>query len=67
MHMFQRRGTFSVVVSSFWWDEEYKQSNRNIVLYQPGESFGDLKLNAAASSPGGGSPSVSQPVKKSFK
>lgn len=27
------------------------QSNRNIVLYQTGESFGDLKLNAAASSP----------------
>lgn len=49
---------------SFILAERETRSDKNIVLYQPGESFSDLKLNAAVSSPGGVSPSVSQPVKK---
>lgn len=52
---------------SFILAEQETRSDKNIVLYQPGESFSDLKLNAAVSSPGGVSPSVSQPVKKGIK
>lgn len=41
--MFQHRGTFSVVVCSFWWDGNTIQQE-NIVLCQPQESFSDLNL-----------------------
>lgn len=37
------------------------QSHKNIVLSQPGESFSDLKLNAAVGSPGGVPKLVFQP------